>query len=305
MRMLSQGTSGEDVKRLQAYLKITIDGTFGPNTKNAVMRYQLANGMTVDGIAGNEVWTMLQLRGMTNEHIDLDTDVQDQYFKTNFGQVIHKHYLPKGQFLKGLFKNDYAFLHHTAGSDNPYSVIDSWGRDDRGEIATEFVIGGQNCSTGKLNNDGIMLQAFPDGAQAWHLGATGSGYMNRHSVGLEICSMGYLDDELKTYVGSSAITSQVCELKEPFKGRTKWHNYSDAQIEGVKNWLKFIAERDNIDIRVGLVQWIKKWGPTKAFDFNIDAHLGNVKGLLTHTNVRKDKTDCYPHPGLIDMLMSL
>jgi len=305
MRMLSVGSSGDDVKRLQDLLKLRHDGVFGQVTRNAVMQYQLAHGMTVDGVAGNEVWTMLQLKGMTTEHIELDTDLQNQYFKTNFGQMIQKHYLPKGQFLKGPTKNDYAFLHHTAGSDDPYSVIDAWGRDDRGEIATEFVIGGQNCSTGKKLYDGVMVQAFPKGAQAWHLGTTGSGYMNRHSVGLEICSMGYLDSELKTYVGFTAEDSQVCELKEPFKSRLKWHNYSDAQIEGVRDWLKFIAERDNIDIRVGLVQWIKEDGPTKAFDFNIDANLGNVKGLLTHTNVRKDKTDCYPHPGLVDMLMSL
>ena len=26
--------------------------------------------------------------------------------------------------------------------------------------------------------------------------------------------------------------------------------------------------------------------------------LGKIKGLLTHTNVRKDKSDCYPDPNL-------
>jgi len=69
--------------------------------------------------------------------------------------------------------------------------------------------------------------------------------------------------------------------------------------------LLFIAERDNIDLRIGLVQWIKKYGPNKAFEFQEDAYYGKVKGLLTHTNVRRDKFDCYPHPDLIDMLLSL
>ena len=33
--------------------------------------------------------------------------------------------------------------------------------------------------------------------------------------------------------------------------------------------------------------------------------FGKVKGLLTHTNVRRDKTDCYPDERLIDIILSL
>ena len=51
-------------------------------------------------------------------------------------------------------------------------------------------------------------------------------------------------------------------------------------------------------------QFIKKFGPDKGFGFQEDAFYGKVKGLLTHTNVRKDKSDCYPHPDLVDMILS-
>jgi len=54
-----------------------------------------------------------------------------------------------------------------------------------------------------------------------------------------------------------------------------------------------------------LQQYIKKFGPIKGFDFQEDAYYGKVKGLLTHTNVRKGKMDCYPHPDFVDMIMSL
>jgi len=129
--------------------------------------------------------------------------------------------------------------------------------------------------------------------------------MNRQSVGIELCNFGYLTSELKTYAGQKAHESQVCKLKEPFKGYSNWHNYSDKQIEELEKWLRYVAERDNIDLRVGLVQWIKKYGPTKAFEFQEDAYRGEVKGLLTHTNVRRDKFDCYPHPKLVEMLLKL
>lgn len=305
MEMLKEGDKGPGVKKLQQALNIKADGVFGPNTKKAVIRFQLGVNISPDGIVGNNTWTLLLAKGPEKESIDEDTDIMDQYFMTNYNQRIHKYYLPKGEYIEGPVTNDYIFLHHTAGWDNPYKVIDSWSNDDRGRVATEFVLGGQKITTGAKDYDGVMVQAFPKGAQGWHLGKTGSGFMNRHSVGIEINSFGYLTDDLKTYAGQTAHKSQICKLKEPFKGYINWHNYSTKQIEELEKWLRFIAERDNIDLRIGLVQWIKKFGPTQAFDFKEDAYYGRVKGLLTHTNVRRDKFDCYPHPELIDMLLSL
>ena len=129
--------------------------------------------------------------------------------------------------------------------------------------------------------------------------------MNRHSVGIELCSFGYLTDSGKSYVGTQATESQIYTLKEPFRRKSKYHRYSDKQIKVLKEWILYVASRDNIDIKEGLVKWIDKMGPTKAFGFHQDAYDGKVKGLLTHTNVRKDKTDCFPQDELIDMLLSL
>jgi hypothetical protein len=304
MEILKEGSKGPDVRKLQQLLKINKDGIFGPATKKAVIRFQLGRNLSADGIVGNDTWTLLLTNGPEFEAIDEDTDIAEQYFTTSFNQVIHRHFLPKGEYIEGPVTNDYVFIHHTAGWNNPYKTIDSWGRDSRGRVATEFVLGGQNIRNNDDEYDGVMVQAFPEGGQGWHLGKTGSGFMNRHSVGIEINNFGYIKDG-KTYAGTTAHEDQICKLKEPFKGYIEWHNYSPAQIEALDLWLRYIAERDNIDIRVGLVQWIKKYGPTKAFEFQEDAYYGKVKGLLTHTNVRRDKFDCYPHPDLIDMLLSL
>lgn len=290
------------VIEIQKIVGATPDGIFGPKTEKLVAIWQANEGLHADGIVGSSTMERMGI---------LDTDQQAADFKPQFrtpnGLIVERHYLPKGEYISEDFmiQNDYVFLHHTAGSPNPFRTIDNWGRDSRGKIATEFVLGGQDLTTGDDKYDGVMVQAFPEGCQGWHLGKTGSLYMSKHSVGLEINGFGYLDDDFKNYVGMTAHQSQICTLDEPFKGRKNWHRYSDKQIEATRKWLLWIAERDNIDIHKGLVEWIKKEGPTKAFDFQQDAYEGKVKGLLTHTNVRKGKMDCFPQPELVDMLLSL
>tara|TARA_R110002020_G_scaffold17044_16_gene60329 strand:+ start:4656 stop:5576 length:921 start_codon:yes stop_codon:yes gene_type:complete len=306
MRILKKGDKNSEVQKLQQKLGLRVDGHFGPVTEKQVIRFQLTNGLTADGIVGSDTWTLLLQVGTSYmDTIDEDNDLSSQYFTTNYDQIIHKHFLPKGEYIDGPIENKYIFLHHTAGNANPYRCIDHWGRDTRGRIATEFVLGGQNHRNGDDEYDGVMVQAFPEGAQGWHLGRTGSGFMNRHSVGLEICNMGYLDNDHKTYVKSKCHPDQVCELDEAFKGKRFWHNYSDKQIKETEKWIRWVGERDQIDIRIGLKQFIKKYGPYKGFEFQEDAHYGKIEGLLTHTNVRNGKMDCYPHPDFVDMIMSL
>lgn len=304
MLLLKKGSSGDEVKRLQKILMLPIDGIFGSQTQNAVKKFQLQNNIKVDGIVGNVTWQLLVTTKPDIEAIDEDTDLGEQWFTTNYGQRIHKYYLSKSEYLRKPGKNQYMFLHHTAGGCNPYSCIDFWGRDSRGRVATEFVLGGQNYRTEDSEYDGVMVQAFPEDGYGWHLGKTGSGYMNRHSIGLEICSIGYLDDEYKSYVNKKAHPNQVIELEKAFRGRKFWHKYSADQVKETHMLLKYIQERDGIDMRIGLQQLIKKHGPVKAFEFQEDAYYGKIKGLLSHTNVRKGKMDIYPDPDMIDMIMS-
>ena len=283
--LIKKGDRSLDVKHLQQKLNLVEDGVFGKNTEKAVIRYQLANDLEVTGIVESDMWVLLfNKANIENEAIDEDTDISEQYYITNFDQLIHKHYLPEGEYLEGPVKNEYAFLHHTAGWHNPYKTIDQWGRDKRGRVATEFVLGGRDHRNGDDKYDGVMVQAFPEGGYGWHLGKTQSGWMNRHSVGLEICSFGYLNDNAETYTG---------------------HKYSEKQIVETEKWIRYVGERDGIDVRLGLKQFIQKYGPTKGFGFQMEASTGKVKGLLTHTNVRLDKSDCYPDPDFVDMILSL
>ena len=307
MKQLKRGSRGPDVITLQNKLKITADGDFGQLTERTVERFQLDKALMITGVVDNDMWVLLlNLQSYDGDEIDEDTDLKHQYIKTHYDLLIHKYHLSKKEYVEGNFNNEYIMLHHTAGNANPYACIDHWGRDTRGRIATEFVLGGVNHRNGDDEYDGIMVQAFPEGNQGWHLGRTGSGFMNRHSVGLEICNMGYLNSKTyTTYVKSKCQESQIVELSEMFKGKLHWHAYSEEQIKATEKWIKYVGDRDQIDIRIGLKQFIKKYGPTKGFDFQEDAFYGKVRGLLTHTNVRKGKMDCYPHPDFVDMIMSL
>lgn len=305
MRFLKKGDTGEDVKKLQRILGLKTDGIFGNKTRDAVINYQLYYELDPNGYVDNQTWALLLANGGKIEKVDLDTDISEQQYTTKYDQIIQRYYLPKKEYINEKYKNEYIMLHHTAGGANPFACIDQWARDTRGRIATEFVLGGQDHKTGSDKYDGIMVQAFPEGNFGWHIGKSGSGFMNRRTVGLEICSMGHLSTSMKTYVGTKPAEDQIIKLPEIFKGALYWHKYSDKQIQEVEKWIKYIGERDQIDVRVGLKEWIKKYGPTKAFGFKEDAYYGKVKGLLSHTNVRKDKMDVYPDPRLIDVILSL
>lgn len=62
--LLQYGSSGDEVKKLQQQLNsngysLDVDGQFGSATQSAVSDYQKKNGLTVDGIVGDETWGKL------------------------------------------------------------------------------------------------------------------------------------------------------------------------------------------------------------------------------------------------------
>ena len=290
-----RGSVSEQVKQIQKALGIKADGVFGRGTEDAVKKFQQENGLTVDGKVGPKTLEKL----MSN----MDTDLSP-IIKPGTVLDIENYYLPKNEYISGKYNNDYIILHHTAGWDNPKQVVDSWAKDSLGKVATEFVIGGQRCTDGRSIYDGKIVRAYPEGNQGYHIGTSGSSYMNTHSVGVELCNMGWVKNG-KTYTNSIIRPDQIVSLKEPFRGYISWHKYTTKQIEVLRDLLLYIANRDNIDLHTGIYKWIKTEGAIKAFDFHQDAYNGKVKGLITHANARRDKFDLSPQPELIDMILTL
>lgn len=306
--LIKVGSKGELVKDVQEIVGVPADGHFGPATEAAVKKWQAVNGLTADGLVG---------RGTLGKMGLLDTDASlteatpekasglytKKPYTTSNGLKVIEYFMPKDEYLAGPVKPEWLFLHHTAGWHNPFNTIKAWDADKIGRIATEFVLGGPSCKGNDDQYDGVLVQAFPKGNWGYHLGKNGSQTMHKNSVGIEVCNFGYVVNG-KTYAGASVVDSQIVKLAKPFRGHTDWHRYSDKQIQVLKDWILWIAERDGIDVRAGLPALIKEKGDD-AFEFNENAYYGKVKGLWTHTNTRKDKVDMFPQQELMDMLTSL
>lgn len=295
-KLIKKGDQGEDVKLIQKELGLKADGKFGPKTEEAVKRFQAANGLYMDGFVGEETQIELFKQDLENH---LDTEDTDNLFDTL--------YLDQDQYFEGPAYPEYIYIHHTAGWNNPTKTIRNWNNDTRGKIATEFLIGGQSIKGNDDTWDGKIVKCLPDGSWGWHLG-TGRSSMHTNSVGIEVNNFGYLTKEgnvYKTYVGTIAHPDQVFDLGYKWRGHRYWHNYTDQQISSLKALIEFIGNRDGIDITKGLQEFLQSEEPGDAFEFKKDALAGKIKGVLSHSNVRKGKTDMYPHPKLIKMLKSL
>jgi len=203
--------------------------------------------------------------------------------------------LKDSQFFQDIAPKSQVYLHHTAGSGNAEAVSRYWnGTSDR--VATAFVIG----------QDGLIVQCFSSKHWAWHLGvgekefkAQGVKYqnLNKLSVGIEVCNWGYLkekDGKFYNYVGSRVPDSMVTTLEEPYKGYKHWYKYTDSQIESTRQLVEYLCETYDIPNEYR----------SDIFGLDKEAFKG-TPGIYTHNSVRKDKSDIYPCPRMIEMLKNL
>ena len=303
--LLKRGSKGSHVKELQTALELSADGIFGSGTELAVRKFQSENGLTADGIVGTKTW----------EAIGIDTDTEaaaeESQYTTKDGLVIDRQYLDKNEYVRDYGKIEPLgfFLHHTAGWDNPYNTVSQWNKDKRGRVATQYCIGGSNVK-GKTKHDGVVVECFPNNYLGWHLGKVGSFKISKLSGGVELNNFGYLKkkgDKYYTYVNTEVKPEYVCDLGYKFRGHQYWHAYTDKQIESLR--LLILHLRDiypKMDLVNGLPKLLKDGvHPKDAFEFNADAYNAKQFGLWTHTNVRKDKFDCFPQPELVKMLKQL
>ena len=323
MEIIRKGSKGEVVGYWQEFLKnldlykSSIDYDFGNLTHNATVEFQKLNGLIADGIVGQKTWEKSYELGI------ITTDeTEEPVIPEDFDLEVIQSYLPKNEYYASSEYKRWVFIHHTAGWNNPFNTIKHWGADSRGRVATEFVIGGVKITDNDTEFDGVIAQAFPDGGYGWHLGI-GNNIMHRASVGIEVCSFGYLtkggyykringknvfiekeSNQFYTYVGTLASRCQIVELKKEFRGYKFWQRYSDKQLDTLQKNLKYIGERDNIDIRRGLPDLIRDKG-ADAFDVCNVEMCNNTRGLWSHTNVRTTKFDMFPQDELLDMLLSL
>jgi len=330
--MIKKGDRGEQVKEVQQMLGITTDGIFGSGTESSVKKFQTDNGLIADGIVGSKTYETLANKTLGNSFdniIDVDTDrtyfddSEDTDDKLNYlgsyttedGLEIDRAYLDGDEYVKdyGEIQPENFFIHHTAGWNNPYNTINSWNKDKRGRVATQYCIGGTSVKIGSYGDDkynGQVVECFPDYYIGWHLGKVGNFNMSKYSSAVEINNFGYVtkkNGKYYTYVNSEVPESMVCDLGYEFRGHQYWHTYTKEQIESLGLLIKHVKKiYPQIDMSAGLPQLLKDGvHPKDAFGFNDDAYNGRIKGLWTHTNVRTDKFDCFPDPKLVELLKNI
>lgn len=214
---------------------------------------------------------------------------------------------PDDQYIKEETQKVQIYLHHTAGNSNPFNVVEDWARTEE-RIATAFIIGGRPPKGIGQWKDGQIVQCFSSKHWAHHLGIKANSVppkskapleIAKKSIGIEICNWGWVskrpDGKFINYVGGIMNPDEIIDLGFNYKGYRFWHNYTDAQISSVKELLKFLCEKWKIP---------SVYKGTEIFDIDVRAFQGEP-GIWTHNSVRKDKTDIYPHPKIIEMLKTL
>jgi hypothetical protein len=300
--ILKTGQTGGDVKVLQELLRIKVDGVFGIKTRQAVINFQNSNGLRADGIVGPLTWNALNYNP---QEFWADTDTLTS------ASWIERYHLPEGEYVNSVTSKKYIVIHHTAGRHNPFKVVDHWAADQRGRVGTNYVIGGlpstadaKNLTSSQSKYDGRVINAIDDKYWGYHLGPNGSRFMTHHSLSIEICSAGALKkkgDEYYTWYGEKVHPSQVEVLPTEFRGTRYYHKYSNAQLESLEALLRHLSDKHDINISSGM----KKMGPETMYDWKESAWKGEITGLLSHTNIRKDKSDVFPQPELTRLIMSL
>ena len=224
--------------------------------------------------------------------------------------------LPYGEYYADIRKKDAIFLHHTAGGHRPDWTIDGWKHDStktngKLAVATAYVIGSSSTTSDDARYDGLVYRAFDEKYWAHHLGlkVANNRTLNNKSVAIEICNYGPLIQNSKgefiNYVKKQVPASMVVTLDEPYRGYKYYHKYTDKQLDSLGVLLKEISDRQGIDLKKGMQEFLKtSLNPASAFEIKQEALRGD-SGLWTHSNTRKDKTDCSPQPELISLILSL
>ena len=213
--------------------------------------------------------------------LDLTKIVQERLDSNQYNHEEH----PKRQI----------YLHHTAGGPSAVNVAKFFNSQE-GRVATAFIIGSK----------GTIVQCFSSKHWAYHLGLkedvfienkVGYQSLDKISIGIEICNYGPLTKRngyYYNYLNARVDYTEVEFLATKYKGHIYWQKYTDAQIESTRQLLVYLCDTYKI--------------PRNYYSsiFDIDKRaLQGERGIFTHNSVRKDKSDIYPCPRMIEMLKSL
>lgn len=181
-------------------------------------------------------------------------------------------------------KKDLIVLHHTVGG-SARSTIEYW-QTKKNRIATAFLV----------ERDGSVLEAFPASAWAFHVGVPGEPELEKRSIGIEIANEGPLiESEGKFYCfgkisSKTEFQGEVTDCGSflqdelpPWRGFRYFAAYTPAAMNGVAELVERLIEEFDI----------ARLSPADHLSANA-YHYRDFKGVLSHAQLRADKTDVHP-----------
>jgi N-acetyl-anhydromuramyl-L-alanine amidase AmpD len=204
-------------------------------------------------------------------------------------QIIKKT-LPLSEYSKieyeqyGLNIKNHIVLHHTV-SKSEKGVYEWWCNDGK-KVATAYVI----------DKVGNIYEYFNPKYWSYHLGGKAAKYHNINSIGIEIVNEGALsvkDDNYYWFNGKNKYDGKVFEYE--WRGIKYWAQYTDKQFDAVVELVTFLCDKFNIPKLV-----------YDKLDYNFEL-LNKFRGIISHCNVRNDKTDISPafNLGLLKQLVEM
>ncbi|MCU1286776.1 MAG: hypothetical protein JWO13_3126 [Acidobacteriales bacterium] len=187
--------------------------------------------------------------------------------------------LPSTEYFNAPQKKDLIVLHHTVGG-SAKSTFAYW-RTDPEHIGTAYIV----------ERDGTIFEVFPPECWAYHLGLKigPKGVMDKRSIGIEIASEGALLERGGKYYAFGRMAEQTQFAGPRFDNKTVWRDYryfAEYTPQAIDSVCQLVDKL--------LTQFsIARQTPASRLDCNL-AGYRNYKGVLTHCQLRADKTDCHP-----------
>jgi len=204
---------------------------------------------------------------------------------------IIKRPLDDNEYFHEVFDKKQIYLHHTVSS-----TVDStfnWWQQDPKRIGTAYII----------DKDGTIYEVFDPKYWAYHIGIGISQY-EKNSIGIELVNESWLTkrDNGNFYWLDNKARYRGQVVEDEWRGHKYWADYPNEQMYAAVDLVKHLTDEFDIKKQVHM-----------SYDYDPDL-VKNYEGVLSHCNVRSDKTDisvafelqlfeflCFPKPKPIDL----
>lgn len=185
---------------------------------------------------------------------------------------------PDIEYIKEETTKEMIVYHHTVSSSGAF--VDDWWKSDKGKsrVAASFII----------EKDGTISQVFDPKYWAYHIGKGSTSAHNKRSIAIEIVNEGMLwqkvigkDTKYFWLDGKKQYTGGVYKHPVEYRGSYFFASYTDAQYQALAELTLKLQKEFNIPSR---------------FNMSLDYDVNNLmfKGIVSHRNLRADKTDVSP-----------